>query len=165
MPHSCFNSSAYQNSVLTDRPTERTRTVSAVSSPPAGILQGSQGPAHITPPWQAFPTPQPAFTCPVHCGAASHESLTLHASHESTVSPALKSACTVRPAQGPSLNIPFPPAWSTNPRALCPNHRLHLILLYQCQQKATGSNNPVFQKVLKLSICKYTRKVHLCAVK
>ena len=40
LPHSCFNSSAYQNPVLSDRPTERTRTVSAVSSPPAGILWG-----------------------------------------------------------------------------------------------------------------------------
>lgn len=40
LPHSCFNSSAYQSPVLTDRPTERTRTASALSSPPAGVLRG-----------------------------------------------------------------------------------------------------------------------------
>lgn len=146
LPHSCFNSLAYQNSVLTDRPTERTRTVSVVSSPPAGILQGSQGPVHITPPWQAFPTPQPEFTCPVQCRAASHESLTLHASHESSVSPALKRACAVRPAQSPSLNIPFPPAWSTNPRVHSPDHWLQRILLQQCQERPQALLTPFFRR-------------------
>ena len=33
----------YQNPVLTHGCTERSRTASAVSSPPAGVLQGSQG--------------------------------------------------------------------------------------------------------------------------
>lgn len=84
-----------------------------------GDPAGLSGAAHITPPWQAFPTPQPEFTCPVHRGAASHLCLGLHASHERTASPALKGACRVGAAHtGRSLPTSAGHTPSTQPKPL-----------------------------------------------
>lgn len=148
----------YQSPVLTHGRTELVDSLGGELSPfrgPAGL----SGAADITPPWQAFPTPQPEFTCPVPRGAASHQRLGPHASHGSTASPALQRACGGGCAER-SLDVPSLPARGTHPRH-SPNHWLTRILLYQCQEKTTGSNNPILQKVLKPSIHKHTRST-LC---